>query len=212
MAPIPIVHADDRLLVVDKPAGMLVVPARGRRGATLIEVLSRQVGRRLLAVHRLDEGTTGALVVAVDEAARAAMEDLFRRHAVERVYLALATGRPQPASGRIESQLRETPGGVVQVVRSGGQHAVTVYETLAERGRFTLLRCRLQTGRRNQIRAHLQAMGHPLAGDRKYGFRARAGERFPRPMLHSWRLSFVHPLSGGRVEVEVPPAEPELAP
>jgi 23S rRNA pseudouridine1911/1915/1917 synthase len=211
MADVPILHRDDRLVVVDKPAGILVVPAPGRRGETLVDRLTRQLGHRVFAVHRLDEDTTGAMVFALDDEARAALEELFRRHAVTRDYLALASAAPSPPSGRIESQLAEGDDGVVRVVTRGGQRAVTHYETIARRGRCTLVRCRLETGKRNQIRAHLAALGCPIAGDRKYGFRARADERFPRVMLHSWRLRLPHPLRDGEVVVEAPP-EALLAP
>jgi hypothetical protein len=102
--------------------------------------------------------------------------------------------------------------GVVRVVARGGQRAVTHYESLDRRGRCTLVKCRLETGRRNQIRVHLAALGCPLAGDRKYGFRARADEHFARVMLHSWRMRFVHPTTGARLELTAPPPEPELRP
>jgi 23S rRNA pseudouridine1911/1915/1917 synthase len=210
MAAVPVLHRDEHLLVVDKPAGMLVVAAPGRTGATLVDALSRQEGERLHAVHRLDEGTTGAIVVARTEAGRDAMEGLFRRHAVQRHYLALVVGRPSPPAGRIDSRLQDD--GVVRVVEHGGQQAVTHYESLARRGRLTLVGCRLETGRRNQIRVHMQALGCPIAGDRKYGYRSRAGESFERPMLHSWRLTFDHPLLQLCVDVEAVPSEAELLP
>jgi RluA family pseudouridine synthase len=211
MAAIEVLYADDHLVVVDKPAGLLVVPAPGRSGATLIDRLAAELGGRFHAVHRLDEGTTGALVVARSEAACAAMEDLFRRHDVVRDYLALVAGIPTPPSGRIRSQLQEQDG-VVQVVTRGGRTAVTTYETLGRRGRFTLVRCRLETGRRNQIRVHMSEIGCPLAGDRKYGFRARPGETFRWPLLHSWRIAFQHPILEVRVEVQAPPPDPLLVP
>lgn len=211
MRAIPILHRDDHLVVVDKPAGLLTVQAPGRSGPTLVDVLAQQLGVRVQAVHRLDEDTTGAMVFALDDEARAGLDELFRQHAVAREYLALASAAPSPPAGRIESQLQEGDDGVVRVVKHGGQRAVTHYESLGRRGRCTLLRCRLETGRRNQIRAHLAALGCPLAGDRKYGFRARADERFPRVMLHSWRLRFVHPLLGQDVAAEAPP-EALLAP
>ncbi|MFN9946314.1 MAG: RluA family pseudouridine synthase [Planctomycetota bacterium] len=211
MRDIPILHQDDHLVVVAKPAGILVVEAPGRRGPTLVDALTRQLGTRVQAVHRLDEDTTGAMVFALDAEARAGLDELFRRHAVTREYLALASAAPSPPAGRIESQLAEDAAGIVRVVRSGGERAVTHYETLDRRGRCTLRLCRLEPGRRNQIRAHLAALGCPLAGDRKYGFRARSDERFPRVMLHSWRLRFAHPLSGVEVAFAAPP-EPALAP
>ena len=175
MAAIPILHQDDHLLVVHKPASVLVVNAPGRRGKTVLDLLADQLGARVYAVHRLDEGTTGALVIALTEAGRDAMDPLFREHAVQREYLALVSGRPSPAAGRIESQLREQDG-MVRVVSHGGQLAITDYETLDRRGRLTLVCCRLATGRRNQIRVHMQALGCPIAGDRKYGYRARGDE------------------------------------
>lgn len=211
MSAIPLLHVDDDLIVVDKPAGMLVVPAPGRSGPTVVDALSRQLGQRVFAVHRLDEDTTGVLVVARTDAARAGMEAQFAEHLVERLYLALVRGAPTPAAGRIRSQLR-AEGDLMRVVTHGGQNAITHYETLERRGRYTLLCCRLETGRRNQIRAHLQALGHPLAGDRKYGFRSDGRERFPRPMLHSWRVRFRHPITGVEVQAEAPPPDARLAP
>jgi 23S rRNA pseudouridine1911/1915/1917 synthase len=210
MPVVPLLHQDDHLVVIDKPAGVLVVSAPGRTEPTVVDLVSQQLGERVQAVHRLDEDTTGAMLLARTDAGRAGMEDLFRAHAVSRSYLALVSAAPSPPAGRIESNLREDAGGVVRVVTKGGQRAVTHYRSLGRRGRCTLLECRLETGRRNQIRAHLAALGCPLAGDRKYGYRPRDGERFPRVMLHSWQLRFQHPVTGETVAVRVEPAELEL--
>lgn len=212
MAEVPILFADEHLLVVDKPAFALVVPAPGRRGPTVVDRVSKQLGEPVYAVHRLDEETTGLLVLARDTAGRAGMERLFREHAIRRDYLALASAAPSPPAGRIESQLLEDADGVVRVVTRGGERAVTHYATMARRGRCALVQCRLETGRRNQIRAHLAALGCPLAGDRKYGFRHRADEKFARVMLHSWRIEFCHPVLGTSVQLQSPPPEPELQP
>jgi RluA family pseudouridine synthase len=212
MAAVPILFADAHLVVVDKPPFALVVPAPGRRGPTVVDRLAEQLGQAVFAVHRLDEETTGLLVLALDAAGKAGMERLFRDHAVARDYLALASAAPSPPAGRIESQLREDAAGVVRVVPRGGERAITHYETLVRRGRCALVHCRLETGRRNQIRAHFAALDCPLAGDRKYGFRARQGEKFGRVMLHSWRLQFRHPVLGTEVRVECLPAEPDLQP
>lgn len=209
---VPVLYQDDHLVVVDKPPGTLVVPAPGRTDRTVIDVLVRQLQRQVFAVHRLDEDTTGALIVALDEPSRRGLEALLREHAVTREYLALVAATPSPPSGRIESNLLEGSDGLVRVVPRGGQRAVTHYETIVRRGRGALVVCRLETGRRNQIRVHLAALGCPVMGDRKYGFRARPGERFSRVMLHSWRTSFVHPLTGATIAVEARPPEPELAP
>ncbi len=212
MATVPILHRDEHLVVVDKPAGLLVVPAPAREDRTVVDVVSSQLGARVFAVHRLDEDTTGALVLALTDPAKAAMEALFRQHAVDRVYLALVAAVPSPPAGRIESRLREGDDGIVRVVTAGGERAVTHYETLCRRGRGALVQCRLETGRRNQIRVHMAALGTPVAGDRKYGSRPRGGESFRRVMLHSWRVRFRHPLTGADVAVEVAPPEAELQP
>lgn len=207
---LPVHHQDDHLLVVDKPAGLLVVPAPGRKGPTVVDLVSAALGARVHAVHRLDEETSGALVLARSDAGRAGMEQLFRAHAVERIYLALLAGVPSPAGGRVAARLQEQPDGMVRVVTRGGEPAVTHYEIVRRVDRCALVRCRLETGRRNQIRVHMAALGCPLAGDRKYGYRARAGESFRRVMLHSFRVAFRHPVTGVDVAVEVMPAEAEL--
>ncbi len=198
---IDILYHDEHLLVADKPTAVLVVPAPGRRGETVLARLGKQVGARLHAVHRLDEDTTGVLVVARTTAAKAALEPLFRRHQVERIYLALVRRAPQPPAGRIESRLREDARGVVRSVARGGERAVTHYETLAKRLGAALVRCRLETGRRNQIRAHLAELGSPILGDRKYGDRGAAS----RPLLHAQRIEFRHPLAERQVCVEAAP-------
>jgi 23S rRNA pseudouridine1911/1915/1917 synthase len=212
MDPVGIVHRDEHLAIVDKPAGLLVVPAPARRGPTLIDVLARQLGCPVHAVHRLDEETTGALVVALTDSAKVALEGLFREHTIRREYLALLSSAPSPPAGTITSNLQEDASGVVRVVRTGGVKAVTHYETLQRRGRCTLVLCRLETGRRNQIRVHMAALGCPVAGDRKYGRRGRGGDSHPRVMLHSWRVQFRHPITGARVDATVPPAEADLQP
>lgn len=212
MLEIPVLYHERGLLVVDKPAGCLVVPAPGRSGPTLVDHLSRQLDATVMPVHRLDEDTTGAMVFALQDDVRESMEQVFREHAIEREYLALVASAPSPPAGRIESNLAEGGDGIVRVVPRGGQRAITHYRTLARRGRCCLVACRLETGRRNQIRVHMAALGCPIAGDRKYGFRARPEESFRRPMLHSWRLGFAHPLTGQRVAVCVEPPESDLRP
>lgn len=207
-----VLHHEDGLVVVDKPAGVLVVPAPGRSGTTLVDLVGRQFGCRALAVHRLDEDTTGAMIVSLDEDVRIALDAMFRDHAVEREYLALLSAAPSPHAGRIEAALIEGEDGIVRVAARGGQKAVTHYETIGRRGRCTLVRCRLETGRRNQIRAHMAALGCPLAGDRKYGFRNRDSESFPRVMLHSWKLRFQHPRTASDIDITTEPSEDVLRP
>ena len=207
-----VLRREPGLVIVDKPPGVLAVPAPGRSGPTMTDLVARVLGQRVFAVHRLDEDTTGAMVFALDEATKAALEDMFRAHTIERDYLALLSSAPSPPAGRIDGPLALDSAGVVRVVRSGGQRAVTHYVTLGRREKCCLVHCRLETGRRNQIRAHMAALGCPLAGDRKYGFRPRAGESFSRVMLHSWRLRLVDPATGSPIEVTVAPPESQLAP
>ena len=208
--PVPILFDDEHLLVVDKPARTLVVPAPGRRRPTVVDRVSEQIGSRVFAVHRLDEDTTGALVLARTSEAKQALEEIFREHRAERLYLALTARTPSPAAGRIESRMRETSAGIMESVESGpGERAVTHYRVLARRGRHCLIECRLETGRRNQIRVHMAEIGCPVVGDRKYGDRSRG---YRRPMLHAFRIRFNHPLREGDVVIEIPPAEQELIP
>ena len=212
MPSVTVLHDDEHLLIVNKPKGILVVPAPGRSAPTMVDVLHRQLGRRVFAVHRLDEDTTGCLAFACDEEARLALDATFRDHSAERDYLALTTAVPSPEAGRIESSLEQGKDGIVRVVRRGGRRAVTHYQTLERRGRGSLVRCRLETGRRNQIRVHLAALGCPVAGDRKYGYRARPGENYPRVMLHSWRLKLAHPIHRHHIAVVCDAPEQELHP
>lgn len=208
---IPILFEDDHLLVVAKPPGLLVVPAPGRSGETVADVLRKQVGRRVYPVHRLDQGVTGVLVVALTQVAKSALEDLFREHTIQRVYLALLSSAPTPAAGRIESQLRENKNGIVRsVVKGPGERAITQFTTLRRVSRYTLVECRLETGRRNQIRVHMSDLGCPIVGDRKYGFRVRGRQSFSRPLLHAESVTFDHPVTGELVSVRVDAPEEEL--
>jgi RluA family pseudouridine synthase len=208
-APIPILWADEHLVVVDKPARVLVVSAPTRRGPTLVDLVSRQLGARLFPVHRLDEDTTGVLLLARTEPARTALERMFAERSIHRVYLALTSHAPSPPAGRIESRLAEGPGGTLRSVVRGGEKAITEYRLRARRGPHALVECRLQTGRRNQIRVHLAELGCVIVGDRKYGWR---GPTRPRPLLHAWRIEFVHPFTGQQLALEAPPGEAELDP
>lgn len=211
MQAIPILHHDDHLLIVAKPPRMLVVPAPGRSGPTVADVVGRQLGRRLYPVHRLDEDVTGTLLLAADLDTKAALEEVFKEHRVQRIYLALLSRAPDPAAGKIESRLREGADGIVRSVIGGaGERAVTVYSTLRRESRYTLVECRLETGRRNQIRVHMSDLGCPIVGDRKYGFRVRGGRSVGRPLLHAERVEFEHPVTKETINVSVEAAEMEL--
>ncbi len=200
-APVPILFQDDAVLVVDKPIGVLVVPAPGHRGPTVVDLVSDQLGTRVHAVHRLDEETSGVLVLACNETSKRWLEDVFKEHRATRTYLALVEHTLSPPAGRIESRLREMTGGMVQTVtKPPGDLAITDYRVLARRGKQTLVECQLQTGRRNQIRVHMRDLGCPVCGDRKYGWRTR-GATFDRVMLHAERIEL--PRADGRPTVNV---------
>lgn len=191
-------------VVIAKPAGLLSIEAPGRDPRRSVppllraQLLERGEGGDVFAVHRLDEETSGALVLARDEAARRHFDELFAQHAIERIYHAIVLGRPQPRAGRLEGRLRVDGDGIVRGTTRGGERAVTEYVTVHEGPGFSVVACRLETGRRNQIRVQLADRGCPIVGDRKYG---RFDRRFravpaPRTMLHATALGFVAPEDG----------------
>jgi 23S rRNA pseudouridine1911/1915/1917 synthase len=202
---------DEHLLVVDKPAGVVVHPARGHAAGTLAQALVAHGAAggpegRAGIVHRLDRDTSGLLVVARSEAVHAQLQAALRARRILREYLALVEGRPDARTGTIDAPL-----GRDRRVRTrmstdtaDGRAAITHFETerVLPDGRYTLLRVRLETGRTHQIRAHLKAIGHPVAGDPDYGHAGLLG--LERQFLHAERLAFDHPVSGERIDVRSP--------
>jgi 23S rRNA pseudouridine1911/1915/1917 synthase len=204
-----IVHQDDWLAVVDKPAGLVVHPAPSHRGPTLVDELAGILGgggdpERPGIVHRLDKGTSGLLVVARDEATHAALQRLVREREVERVYLALAGGRLASRTGTIDAPIGRAARQRHRMAVSGAasRQARTHFEVLELLPRETYLEARLETGRTHQIRAHFAAIGHPLSGDVTYGGAERYG--LERQFLHAHRLSFAHPHGGQTVSFTSP--------
>lgn len=216
-APFTVAYEDEHLLVVDKPAGVVVHPARGHATGTLVQALAgRAAGgdspERPGIVHRLDRDTSGLLVVARSEAVHRKLRAMLQRREITREYLALVEGRPPARSGTIDAPLgrdrRERT--VISTATDDPREAVTHFEIERALPRATLLRVRLQTGRTHQIRAHLKAIGHPVAGDPVYGSPGAYG--LERQFLHAARLAFDHPVSGERVDVRSPlPADLERA-
>jgi 23S rRNA pseudouridine1911/1915/1917 synthase len=210
-APPPIAWEDEHLLVVDKPAGLVVHHGAGHRTGTLVDLLAGSIAGgdadRPGIVHRLDRDTSGLMVVARSEAAHARLANLVRRHAFERTYLALVQGAPRSRTGRIEAPIgrsRDDPTRV-SLDTDVPKAAVTHFELERSWPNHALLRVRLETGRTHQIRVHLGAIGLPVVGDPVYGI---PEPELGRQFLHATRLAFPHPLTGERIEVDSPlPAE-----
>ncbi len=204
-----VAYEDEHLLVVDKPAGVVVHPARGHSAGTLAQALSGRIAggddpRRAGIVHRLDRDTSGLLVVARTEAAHAALKEMMRRREVTREYLALVEGRPAARAGTIDAPVGRDRRVRTRVSTDTDEPrpAITHFELEDALEDFTLLRVRLETGRTHQIRAHLLAIGHPVAGDPEYGRKGRLG--LERQFLHAERLAFTHPATGTPIDVRSP--------
>lgn len=217
--PLAVVHEDEHLIVVDKPAGMVVHPAPGHPGGTLVNALLDHCGRSLTGVggvarpgivHRLDKDTSGLIVAAKTEAAHAGLRILFETHDIDRGYLALVQGLPSPSTGRIEAPIGRDPRHRKRMaVVERGRAAVTHYRVERTFGtRASLVACRLETGRTHQVRVHLAHIGHAVIGDPNYGRRRRGLPVFPRQALHAARLGFRHPATGESMMFEsLPPTD-----
>jgi 23S rRNA pseudouridine1911/1915/1917 synthase len=202
-------YEDEHLLVVDKPAGLVVHPARGHRSGTLAQALAGKIAGgdedwRAGIVHRLDRDTSGLLVVAKSEAVHTALKDALQRREIEREYLALVEGRPPARTGTIDAAIGRDRRVRTRVSTDTDEprEARTHFELTEALPGFTLLRVSLETGRTHQIRVHLQAIGHPVAGDPEYGTAGVLG--LERQFLHAARLAFDHPVTGERIDIESP--------
>lgn len=188
--------------MVDKPSGLLSVPTPGAAGRTLIDVLAAEDHAGLLPVHRLDRDVSGLVVLAKHEAARAALENLFRGRAVKKLYWALVRGRLHPDAGSFDDPILDE--GARARVDPRGKPATTRWRVLARHAATSLVEIELVTGRYNQIRLHFAQHDQALVGERKYARGKDDPLRAKRVALHAWRLAFPHPLRGHRFEVEAP--------
>jgi 23S rRNA pseudouridine1911/1915/1917 synthase len=209
--PLTIVYEDADLVVIDKPAGMVVHPAPGHHSGTLVHALLGLGGEWSAAggetrpgiVHRLDRGTSGLIVAARNDVSHRALAAQLSDRTLSRTYLAIARGRVRSEAGELEGAIGRHPRERKRMaVVAGGRHARTRYQVVERRRSHTLLRCDLDTGRTHQIRVHLAALGHPVAGDAEYGGREEGASR---PMLHAWRLRLRHPHTGAEMSFEAPP-------
>jgi 23S rRNA pseudouridine1911/1915/1917 synthase len=208
-APFSVAWEDEHLIVVDKPAGVVVHPSRGHRTGTLVQALAGRVAggedpERPGIVHRLDRDTSGLLVLARSDAVHAELQRMLRVRQIAREYLALVEGRPAARAGTIDAPLGRDRR--VRTRRSTEtdepREAITHFETERTFPEATLLRVRLETGRTHQIRAHLLAIGSPVAGDPEYGTAGRFG--LERQFLHAQRLAFAHPVTGEPLDIRSP--------
>jgi 23S rRNA pseudouridine1911/1915/1917 synthase len=210
---VPVRFEDEHLLIVAKPAGLVTHPTVVRRTGTLVNRLLfmgiplSSVGGPLRPgiVHRLDAGTSGLMIVAKTDEAHVALVAMFRRHAVERVYLALVRGTVAHDAFAVDAPLGRRAARVI-VDATGGRPAETRFEVRERLAGATLLEAMPRTGRTHQIRVHLAAIGHPILGDRAYGGAGEGARRLgvARPFLHSWRIAFDHPITGARIRCEEP--------
>ena len=221
--PLHILHEDDDIVVLDKPAGLVVHPAAGHRDGTLVNALLFHVeglsgiGGELRPgiVHRLDKDTSGVMIVAKHDLAHRKLTAGWNTDRVRKEYVALVYGTPSPESGTIDAPIGRDPRDRKRMaVVVGGRDAVTEYEVVERLRGVSLVRCRLRTGRTHQIRVHLKSRGHPIVGDPVYSGPQWKGipdrrlqrllEAFPRQALHAARITFPHPRSGDVLTFEAP--------
>ena len=212
-----VVFEDAHLLIVDKPAGLVVHPAAGNLDGTLVNALLHHCAGRLSGiggvarpgiVHRIDKDTSGLLVVAKDDPTHEGLSRQFAAHTVERLYTAVVFGQPVPPAGRIEGALARSSANrqKMAIVPEGrGKHAVTHYRLVQPLRDASVVECKLETGRTHQVRVHMASIGHPLLGDPAYG-RTRSQHRadlaelgFARQALHAATLGFIHPITKEKV-------------
>ena len=211
--PLEILFEDKDIIVINKPAGLVVHPGAGHRQHTLVNALLGHCAtlsgiggkERPGIVHRLDKETSGCLVVAKNDKAHRELSRQFAERTIEKIYLAVVAGRLRKKTGVIEATIgrHHIHRQRMSVASPRGRPAKTEYRVVCSGNQTSLVECRLYSGRTHQIRVHLHHLGHPVLGDKVYA--ARLAKNFPRHMLHAWKLGFRHPSSGGWKDFEAPP-------
>ena len=211
--PLDIVYEDEYLLVVNKPAGMVVHPAVGNYTGTLVNAVMFHCGDQLSSingvvrpgiVHRIDKDTSGLLVIAKTDAAHRGLAEQFAVHSIKRAYRAVVYNNIKEDDGRVDAPIGRNPKDRLKmavVSADKGRRAVTNYHVLERSGKFTYVECRLETGRTHQIRVHMAYIGHPLLGDPLYGPR-KGMSGVTGQVLHAKELGFVHPITGKYMEFD----------
>jgi 23S rRNA pseudouridine1911/1915/1917 synthase len=210
-----ILYEDKHLVVLDKPAGLVVHPGAGHAEHTLVHALLHHCRGQLSGiggverpgiVHRLDKDTSGCLVIAKTDLVHRKLAEAFHSRSVEKIYLALVWGKPRMLSGRIAKPIgRHAVNRRKMAVNEAGKEALTEWKLHQALNHVSLLECRLHTGRTHQIRVHLASVQLPIVGDALYGrAQSNAGSKARRQMLHAWKLSFEHPVKGVKINCEAP--------
>ncbi|NTS64074.1 RluA family pseudouridine synthase [Sphingomonas sp. HHU CXW] len=222
--PLVVAYEDEHLIVIDKPAGLVVHPAAGNLDGTLVNALLHHCGGSLSGiggvarpgiVHRIDKDTSGLMVAAKTDRAHEGLAKQFAAHSIDRRYRAIVGGRPMPPAGSVDAPLARSPQNrkkvaIVASTYSGAKRAVTHYRTLHHLRDAAMVECRLETGRTHQVRVHMASLGHSLLGDPVYGRTKQVHKvvlddlSFRRQALHATRLGFVHPISTATVAFDSP--------
>ncbi len=222
--PLVVAFEDEHLIVIDKPAGLVVHPAAGNLDGTLVNALLHHCGGSLSGiggvarpgiVHRIDKDTSGLMVAAKTDRTHVGLAKQFADHSIDRRYKAIVNGRPMPPEGKVDAPLARSPHNRKKVaIVQNGKHAVTHYRTEQRLREAALIECRLETGRTHQVRVHMASIGHALLGDPVYGRTKAAHKRvlnelsFQRQALHAARLGFIHPITSAALSFDsVMPAD-----
>lgn len=213
--PLDIVYEDSELIVVNKPQGMVVHPAPGNYGGTLVNALMYHCGNSLSGIngvarpgilHRIDKDTSGLLLVAKNDAAHLFLAEQIKEHSLSRKYEALVFGNLREDFGTVDKPVGRNPKDRKKmcIVKSGGKNAVTHYRVIERFGSYTYISCKLETGRTHQIRVHMQSLGHPVACDPVYGVKKEKLVNNGGQLLHAKTLGFIHPVTKKYMEFSAP--------